>query len=33
MQGPLKLMSLGVGVIIVATVLMAYASTMKLGES
>ena len=33
MGGPLKLMSLGVFVIIVATVLMAYASTMKLVES
>jgi L-rhamnose-H+ transport protein len=33
MRGPLKLMSLGVFVIIVATLLMAYASTMKVVES
>jgi len=33
MGGPLKIMSLGVLVIIVATVLMAYASTMKAAAS
>jgi hypothetical protein len=33
MGGPLKLMSLGVFIIILATLLMAYASTMKLPAS